>query len=116
VTGGPAEGPEPQSEARQAQELVAGADPSPKRASPDSLEDKKKKADLSLRKRVGNGALIVMVVQILIADVAFYIYGFANAWEIPGGAMNAWLAATVIQVVSVVLVITKYLFPSGGER
>ncbi len=30
--------------------------------------------------------------------------------------MNAWLAATVIQVVSVVLVITKYLFPSGGER
>ena len=40
------------------------------------------------------------------------IYGFANDWHIPGSTMNAWLAATVVQVIAVGLVITKSLFPS----
>ncbi len=71
--------------------------------------------DLKLKRRVGNGALIVMIVQVGIADAAFLFYGFANDWQIPTGAITGWLAATVIQVVSIVVIITKYLFP-GGKR
>jgi hypothetical protein len=54
-------------------------------------------------------------VQVVIADVAFFIYGFWNEWEIPGGTINAWLAATVVQVIAVGLVITRSLFPSSAK-
>jgi hypothetical protein len=53
-----------------------------------------------------------MVAQLLIADTAFYLYGFENGWHIPTAAITTWLAATVIQIVGVVLVIAKNLFPS----
>lgn len=55
------------------------------------------------------------MVQIGIADLVFYRYGSANGWEIPVSAIQAWLAAVVVQVISVVLVITRYLFPAGGD-
>jgi hypothetical protein len=41
----------------------------------------------------------------------FVWYGDTNAWHIPALAITGWLAATVVQVMSVVLVITRYLFP-----
>jgi uncharacterized membrane protein YkvI len=77
----------------------------------DDLRRSKKASEVALHRRVGNGALILMVVQVLIADTAFYFYGFFNDWDIPTAAITGWLAATVIQVVSVVLVITRSLFP-----
>ena len=73
---------------------------------------KGEQADLILRKRVANGALIVMLVQIALADAGFYLYGHGNGWHIPVAAIDGWLGATVIQIVSVVLVITGYLFPT----
>jgi hypothetical protein len=30
--------------------------------------------------------------------------------------MSAWLGTTVVQVVAVVLVIMRYLFPEGGSK
>lgn len=72
------------------------------------------RADLKLSKVVGYGALGLMAGQVLIADTAFFFYGFNNGWAIPAAAMDAWLAAAVIQVIGVVLVITRYLFPGGG--
>jgi hypothetical protein len=74
------------------------------------------KADLKLSKVVGYGALSVMGVQVLIADAAFFFYGFENHWKIPAAAIDAWLAAAVIQVIGVVLVITNYLFPAGRSQ
>ena len=72
--------------------------------------------DLTLRRRVANGSLLAMGAQIVVADAVFGIYGFDNGWDIPAAAIEAWLAATVVQVISVVLVITRYLFPAGGPR
>ena len=74
------------------------------------------KADLKLSKVVGYGALSVMGVQVLIADAAFFFYGFDNGWKIPATAIDAWLAAAVIQVIGVVLVIMNYLFPAGRTQ
>lgn len=84
-------------------------------ASFDGLNRQKRKNEVDLHRRVGNGALLLMVAQLLIADTAFYIYGFKNAWDIPTAAITTWLAATVIQIVGVVLVIAKSLFPSVSE-
>jgi hypothetical protein len=96
-----------------ADELLESADPPPRPARFDDLERRKRESDLGLRRVVGYGALTLMALQIATADVAFYLYGASNSWDIPVAAINGWLAATVIQVVSIVLVITRYLFPSG---
>jgi hypothetical protein len=40
------------------------------------------------------------------------IYGFWNGWDIPGSTIIAWLSSTVVQVITVALVVTKSLFPS----
>lgn len=76
----------------------------------------RKEADLRLSKVVGYGALMLMAAQLTVADSAFFLYGEGNAWKIPAAVINAWLAAVVIEVIGVVLVITRYLFPSGSER
>jgi hypothetical protein len=81
-------------------------------ASFEGLRRQKRQNEVDLHRRVGNGALALMVGQLLIADTAFYLYGFKNGWHIPTAAITSWLAATVIQIVGVVLVIAKNLFPS----
>jgi hypothetical protein len=79
------------------------------------LNRRKRKNEVDLHRRVGNGALMLMVIQLFIADAAFYIYGFTNHWHIPTAAITTWLGATVVQIVGVVLVIAKNLFPSVTE-
>ena len=75
------------------------------------------RSDLKLSKWVGYGAMALVVGQIVVADKAFFDYGHAYAWRIPVTAISAWLGAIVIQIVGVVLVITKYLFPpTGGDK
>ncbi len=64
--------------------------------------------------------MAAMVIQIIIADVAFYIYGYEHVenghfWAIPAGAIQVWLGATVVQVIGVVLVIARSLFPSDPK-
>ncbi len=99
----------------EADRLLANAAPEEVPARQTALKTQGQLDDLKLKRRVGNGALIVMIVQVGIADAAFFFYGFANNWQIPTGAITGWLAATVIQVVSIVVIITKYLFPGDGS-
>jgi hypothetical protein len=98
--------------------VLARADPPPELR--DELDHASKQADLErkladlrLSKVVGYGALALMTAQVIVADTAFFLYGFGNDWKIPSSAIDAWLAAAVIQVIGVVLVITRYLFPTG---
>jgi hypothetical protein len=70
--------------------------------------------DAALRKVLGYGALGLMAAQIVIADAAFFVYGFTNHWDVPVSAINVWLAATVVQVAFVVRTVARYLFPLRG--
>jgi hypothetical protein len=74
---------------------------------------------LSYGKVYAYGAVAAMAIQILIADAVFYLYGHNHLdpsghhrWHISDGAIQVWLAATVIEVIGIVLVIAKSLFPS----
>jgi hypothetical protein len=67
--------------------------------------------DVTLRRFIGYGAVFVTAIQIAIADYLFFLYGHSNAWEIPVGGIQAWLAATVIQVFVIVRMLAQYLFP-----
>lgn len=76
------------------------------------VEVDKKRSDLDIGRSYARVLLGALAVQIAIADAAFYVYGFYNAWNIPVSAIQVWLAATVIEVIGVVAVITRSLFPS----
>jgi hypothetical protein len=71
-------------------------------------------ANRRLRNAIALAALMLMAFQVLAANGIFAWYGLAGAWDIPSSAVTAWMGTTVIEVVSVVLVIVNYLFP--GER
>lgn len=80
----------------------------------DELETEKE--NRSTRRYVANVALGVMLAQIIAANGTFIWYGDSNGWEISPAAISAWMGATVIQVVSVVLVIINYLFPNPQKK
>jgi hypothetical protein len=68
-------------------------------------------ANRRLRNAIAVAALILMALQVLAANGIFAWYGLAGGWEVPSSAVTAWMGTTVIEVVSVVLVIVNYLFP-----
>jgi hypothetical protein len=72
--------------------------------------------DRAMRKDIAERVFRAVSVQVVIADAAFFIYGFWNRWDIPGNTMSAWLGAVVVQVIAVGLVIARSLFPSTPGR
>jgi hypothetical protein len=71
--------------------------------------------DREMRKDIAERVFRAISIQVVIADLAFFIYGFGNNWHIPAGTVGAWLGAVVIQVIAVGLVITRSLFPTGSR-
>jgi hypothetical protein len=68
--------------------------------------------DIQLKKIYALVLLSGLGIQLVIANAAFFLYGFVGVdWKIDPNVMQVWLAATVVEVVGVVLVVTRYLFP-----
>jgi hypothetical protein len=65
-----------------------------------------------LRYGIAIAALVLMAVQVLVANGIFGWYGVTAGWDVPSSAIGAWLGTTVVEVVAVVLVIVNYLFPN----
>jgi hypothetical protein len=52
----------------------------------------------------------------VIADAVFVAFAWAGrSWELPPGVVEVWPAATVVQVVGVVAIVTRHLFPGREE-
>jgi hypothetical protein len=73
-------------------------------------------ANRRLRNGIAVAALVLMALQVLAANGIFAWYGIAGGWAVPSSAITGWLATTVIEVVSVVLVIVNYLFPAERRK
>jgi hypothetical protein len=129
AAGGPAEQPDDASETDgsafhtpldEVERQLRQADPPPTLAVPlnprEAAAVARTHSDTKLSRIVAGIALGIMALQIVAADGAFYMYGNGNNWHIPVAAIQAWLAATVIQVVSIVLVIARSLFPGKGSQ
>lgn len=70
-----------------------------------------------LRRRYARSLLIGLGIQILAVDGIFLLYAYKGAhWAIPAATMNVWIAATVVQVVGVVAIVSRYLFPLGRSQ
>lgn len=75
------------------------------------LARKSEQLDQELKKRYAYSALIGMCIQLLISNGVFVGYAFGVRWQIPANVMDVWLGATVVQLIGVVALITRYLFP-----
>lgn len=85
----------------------------------DDLERANQVFDLRLKQRVSVLARVAVFLQLFIADCAFGVYlgyNISTNRPIATAAINAWLGAVVIQVIGILYIITRYLFPSQGTK
>lgn len=70
-----------------------------------------------LRQSYADWILRILGAQFLIADVVFVAFAWAGRrWDLPPGVIEVWLAATVVQILGVVAVVTRHLFPNRDPR
>lgn len=68
--------------------------------------------DITLKKTYAKWLLWLVTVQLFVADVVFVVYAWAGkGWNLEAGVIEVWLAATLVELIGVALVITRYLFP-----
>lgn len=77
-----------------------------------------KKEDKQARKPFLWTVSLLALGQLVLADIVFLKYASEGVqWDVPAAAISAWLAATVAQVIAVLLVLANNLFPKReGER
>lgn len=76
------------------------------------LELEGQELDLRLKKRYGGWLLFLLAAQLIAADVLMFIYAWKGYdWKVPDTVMQAWLGATVVQLIGVVYVVVTHLFP-----
>jgi hypothetical protein len=69
--------------------------------------------DIRLKKFYAYLLPAVLAAQLAISD--FLVIGYAEwgvGWELDPWVLNVWIAATVVQVIGIVVIVTKYLFPA----
>ncbi|MGH2902053.1 MAG: hypothetical protein ACRDK7_00440 [Solirubrobacteraceae bacterium] len=75
-----------------------------------ALDDRKQ--DTGLKKMYARWLLGLLWTQMFVADGVFVAYAWAGLhWKLPTDVIQVWLAATLVQIVGVVTVVTRYLFP-----
>jgi hypothetical protein len=68
--------------------------------------------DIKLKKKYANWLLWLITIQLVIADAVFVIYAEKGKhWELEPSVIQIWLIATLVELIGVALVITRYLFP-----
>lgn len=78
----------------------------------DRLQVQDLEQDIRLKKRYAGWLLTAMMVQLFVANTVFVVYAWAGMnWRLSTSVINVWLGATLAEVVGVVLVVTRYLFP-----
>lgn len=73
--------------------------------------------EIELRETYAKGLLAVLAVELVVVNVIFWFYAEKGRnWNIPDGVIQIWLGATVVQIVGVVTVVTRYLFPNRDRQ
>jgi hypothetical protein len=69
---------------------------------------------IKLKRFYGRVMLILMTLQLVAVNAGFLLYSWKGYdWRPPDGVVQVWVTATFVQIVSVVVVITRSLFPGG---
>lgn len=72
--------------------------------------------DLRLQKWVGYGGLGLMVAQLVVANLVFVKHAHEMGWgEVAPAVLQVYFASTVVQVIGVVYIVARSVFPEGGR-
>jgi hypothetical protein len=73
--------------------------------------------EIQLRRSYARGLLAILALQIAAADVVFWVFAeVGEHWHLSDGVIQIWLAAAVVQIVGVVTVVTRHLFPRRDDK
>ena len=76
------------------------------------LAEKRDKQEIDLRTTYARNIMRMLVAQFFIADAVFVAYAWAGRnWNLSAQVIDVWLGATVVQIVGVVQIVTRSLFP-----
>lgn len=76
------------------------------------LPEQDHRQDIELKRFYAKGLFWLLGVQMALADTVFVAYAWAGEhWTLSPEVINVWLGATVVQLIGIVLVVTRYLFP-----
>lgn len=68
-----------------------------------------------LRQSYADWILRILGAQLLVADAVFVAIAWVGRdWNLTPGMTEVWLLAAVVQVVGVVAIVTRHLFPNRG--
>lgn len=86
-----------------------------RRAAEEAFEQRRVtfRAERRLKSRYANALLAGMFGQILVADAVFVLYASSRhvRWSLSAPVVDVWVAAAVVQVVGIVEVVARHLFP-----
>jgi hypothetical protein len=91
----------------------------PERDRAQAIELKRKSAELEhgLKKTYATWILVLLGFQLALANAIFVAFAWVGeGWDLSTPVIQAWLAATVVQIVGVVLVVTRHLFPNRDGK
>ena len=81
-------------------------------ASTEDLERQDRRQDIGMKRVYGYVLLTAMLLQVFVADAVFVKYAATGAdWELSPTVVNVWLVAALAEVVAIVAVVTRSLFP-----
>lgn len=70
-----------------------------------------------LRERYANWILAILAIELFVADAVFVCFAWIGEnWDLSSGVIEVWLGATVVQVVGIVFIVTRHLFPNRDDR
>jgi hypothetical protein len=73
--------------------------------------------EYELRRNYAWGILALLGFQFVVANVVFVAFAWAGKhWDLSTAVIDVWLAAMVVQVVGIVLVVTRHLFPDRDKK
>jgi uncharacterized membrane protein len=73
--------------------------------------------EYELRRAYARRILVLLFAQFVIADAVFIAFAWAGEqWHLSTAVIDVWLAATVVQVVGIVMVVTRNLFPDRNVK
>jgi hypothetical protein len=83
----------------------------------EALEGADHRQDIELKKSYAKWLLRLVAAQLVIADAVFIAYAWAGAhWDLHTSVIQAWLGSTMVELIGVALVITRYLFPRRDRK
>ena len=68
---------------------------------------------------LGIGSIVLVFIQLIVCDIGIFLYGWEcnkRGWQIPTEVVLGWLSASLIEIIGVLWVIARSLFPFRDKR